>query len=56
MCYQYSPPVDDTLWVTFGVKSLNESWCQAQLYGYTNFDCSLSQQHIPDTTVILIHQ
>ena len=56
MCPQYSPPVEDTLCVTFGAKSLNESWCQTQQHGHTNFDRSLSQSHLPETAVALKHQ
>ena len=56
MCLQYSPPVEDTLFVTFWAKSLNESWCQTQYYGYTNFECSMSQSHLPATAVALKHQ
>ena len=56
MCSQYSPPVEDTLCVTFWAKSLNENWCQTQWYGYTNFDCSLSQSHLLETAVALNHQ
>ena len=55
MCSQYSPPVQDTLCATFWAKSLNESWCQTQKYGYTNVDCSLSQSHLPETAVALKH-
>ena len=56
MCSQYSPSVEHTLCVTFWPKSLNESWCQTQWYGYTDFDCSLSQSHLPETAVALKHQ
>ena len=56
MCSQYSLPVEATLCVTFWAKSLNESWCQTQWYGYTNFDRSLSQLHLPETVVALKHQ
>ena len=55
VCSQYPPPVEDNLCVTFGAKSLNESWCQTQ-DGYTNFDCSLSQPHLPETAVALKNQ
>ena len=53
---QHSPPVEDTLCMTFLAKSLIESWCQTQLNGYTNFDCSLSQSHFPETALALKHQ
>ena len=33
VCSQYSPLVIVTLWVAFGAKSHNESWCQTQWYG-----------------------
>ena len=56
MCLQYSPPVEDALCLTFWAKSLNESWCQTQLCGYTNFDCSLSLSHLPESTVALKHK
>ena len=42
--------------VTFRVESLNESWFQTKWYGYTNFDCSPSQSHLPETTVAWKHQ
>ena len=56
MCSQYSPSVQDTLCVTFGDKWLNESWCQTQKYGHTNFDCSLSWSHLPEIAVALKHK
>ena len=56
MCSQCSPPVGDTLCMTFWDKSLIEFWCQTQKYGYTNFDCSLSQSHLLETAVALKHQ
>ena len=53
MCSQYSSAIQDTLCVTFGGKLLNKNWCQTQ---YTNFDCSLSHSHLPETAVALKHQ
>ena len=56
MCSQDSPPVEDTLCVTFSAKLLIESCYQTQQYGYINFYCSLSQSHLPETDVALTHQ
>ena len=43
------------VWFFLG-KSLNENWCQTQYNDYTNFDCSLSHSHLPETAVALKHQ
>ena len=56
MCSQFSSAIEYALCVTFWGKSLNENWCQTQWYDYTNFDCSLSHSHLPETAVALKHQ
>ena len=40
------------LQVTLGTKSLKESGCRTQWYVKTDFDCSLSQSHLPEIVVV----